>query len=215
MSAWSDRSETISEVSAAFVAALGELTEVVKNKKAAAGKYEYGYADLASTFEQTRKVLGKHGLAITQSAGSDGQDAVIWTTVLHTSGEFLTAQPLRLPLGQTAQQTGSSITYGKRYALMAFLGLATEDDDGAEASKSARTGGNARKTVAPVRNDSRGQSVESRSTEEAEIRRIVVSLDAERQKVIREAFKDEFGSALSGLAVERHGEALKWIKAFA
>jgi hypothetical protein len=162
-----------------------------------------------------RPILAKHGLALTQSIGADQDDVVIFTTVLHESGQYVTAQPLRLPAGKTAQQVGSAASYGKRYALMAFLGLATEDDDGAQASPRGKTGGNPSKRVAPVRNDSRGQSVESRSTEEAQIRAIVVGLDADRQKVIREAFKEEFGCALSGLPVERHSEALRWVESFA
>jgi len=52
---------------------------------------------------------------------------------MHTSGEFLTHKPTRLPVGMDAQKTGSAITYARRYSLMAALGLATEDDDGASA----------------------------------------------------------------------------------
>lgn len=215
MSAWADKSEQISEVAASFVAALGELEDVVKNKKANAGQFEYGYADLASTVAATRKVLAKHGLAITQTAGADGEDILVWTTVLSSSGQFLTAQPLRLPAGKTAQQTGSALSYGRRYALMAFLGLATEDDDGAQASPRAGKGGNPSKKVAPVRNDSRGQSVDSRTAQEAQIRSLIVGLDAERQREIRMAFKEEFGSSLTDLDPTRHSEALSWVQAFA
>ena len=215
MSAWANTSEQINEVAASFVAALGELEDVTKNKKANAGQFEYGYADLATTVAMTRKVLSKHGLAITQTAGADGEDILVWTTVLSQSGQFLTAQPLRLPAGKTAQQTGSALSYARRYALMAFLGLATDDDDGAQASPRTVKGGNPKKGVAPVRNDSRGLSVESRSSEEAEIRSLIVGLEPERQREIRVAFKEEFGSSLSDLPVERHSEALKWTKSFA
>lgn len=215
MSAWADKSEQINEVAAGFVAALGELEDVVKNKKANAGQFEYGYADLASTVAATRKVLAKHGLAITQTAGADGDDILVWTTVLSQSGQYLTAQPLRLPAGKTAQQTGSALSYGRRYALMAFLGLATEDDDGAQASPRAVKGGNPKKQVAPVRNDSRGQSVDSRTAQEAQIRSLIVGLDADRQREIRVAFKEEFGSSLTDLDPTRHSEALAWVEAFA
>jgi hypothetical protein len=36
------------------------------------------------------------------------------------------------------QDIGSAISYARRYALMAFLGLATDDDDGAGAQKAAK-----------------------------------------------------------------------------
>lgn len=98
---------------------------------------------------------------------------------------------------------------------MAFLGLATEDDDGAGASVRGSGGSKARKPVEAVRNDSRGQSVEPRTAQEATIRAIVVGLPVDRQKEIREAFKAEFGSSLSGLNPTRHSEALSWVEAFA
>jgi hypothetical protein len=42
--------------------------------------------------------------------------------------------PLPFPHGRDAQATGSMITYHRRYALLAALGMATgEDDDGASA----------------------------------------------------------------------------------
>lgn len=211
MSAWSDRSDTIDEVAKGFVAALGELSEVTKNKKADTGKFEYGYADLASTVAMVRPILAKHGLAVTQTAGADGEDVLIWTTVLHQSGQFLTAQPLRYSAGQTAQQTGSAITYLRRYSLMAFLGLATEDDDGAEASPRNQGGKGTRKVVEARRNDSKALSVEPRSTEEAKIREVILNLDAETQRFVRSAFKQEFGSSLTDLDPARHKEALTWV----
>lgn len=216
MSAWSSTSTSISEISKAFVTALGELSDVTKNKKADTGKFEYGYADLASTVAMVRPILAKHGLAVTQTAGSEGDDVLIWTTVLHQSGEFLTSQPLRFSGGSTAQQTGSAVSYLRRYSLMAFLGLATEDDDGAGASVRNQGGGKARKPVAPVRNDSRGQSVEPRTAQEARIREIILALSStDRQREVREAFKAEFGSSLTDLAPTRHSEALSWVEAFA
>jgi len=215
MSAWSDKSDSIEQVAKAFVSALGELSDITKNKKADTGKFEYGYADLASTVGMVRPILLKHGLAITQTAGSEGDDVLIWTTVLHTSGEFLSSVPLRFSAGQTAQQTGSAVSYLRRYSLMAFLGLATEDDDGATASPRNTPSAKARKVVEARRNDSRGQSVEPRTAQEARIRELIVGLPADRQREVREAFKAEFGSSLTDLAPTRHSEALSWIETFA
>lgn len=215
MSAWSEKSDSIEQVAKSFVAALGELSEVTKNKKADTGKFEYGYADLASTVAMVRPVLLKHGLAVSQTAGSEGDDVLIWTTVLHASGEFLSSMPLRFAGGQTAQQTGSAITYLRRYSLMAFLGLATEDDDGAGASVRNAPSGKARKVVEARRTDSKGVSVEPRTHHEAKIRRLIMNVSGDRQKQLREAFKAEFGSSLTGLAVERHEEALSWVETYA
>lgn len=54
---------------------------------------------------------------------------------MHASGEFITATCKIQLKDQTAQAQGSAISYMRRYALSAVLGLATEeDDDGQQAS---------------------------------------------------------------------------------
>jgi len=214
-SVWVDKSDSIDALAKSLVKALGEMQDVTKTQTANAGQFAYTYATLGDALQMARPILAKHGLALTQSIGADEDDVVIFTTVLHESGQYVTAQPLRLAAGKTAQQVGSACTYGRRYAVMAFLGLATEDDDGAQASPRVKTSASPSRKPAPVTNDSRGQSVDSRSDEETQIRSLIVGLDANRQREIRVAFKEQFGSSLTDLSVERHSEALKWIQAFA
>ena len=49
---------------------------------------------------------------------------------MHTSGEWIETDPLGLKAEkQTAQGTGSAVTYGRRYSLSAALGISSEDDD--------------------------------------------------------------------------------------
>jgi hypothetical protein len=127
------------DFSAALVAALGELSEVPKDQTATVkgdrANFTYSYADLGSVLTYVRPILAKHGLAIMQPVSSVDGNVVIRTEVLHISGERYHGDPLSMPRGQTPQQTGSAITYGRRYSLLSTLGLATADDDGAAASK--------------------------------------------------------------------------------
>jgi hypothetical protein len=132
--AWSDRSASIEDLSAALVKALGEMRDITKGQKANAGTYSYTYADLAAVLEVARPALAKHGCAVTQTAETSRDSVTVWTTVLHTSGQFVTSKPVRFPPGATPQQTGSAVTYARRYGLMAMLGLAAEDDDGQQAA---------------------------------------------------------------------------------
>jgi len=118
-------------IAPAFVAALGELGDVRKSSTANAGTYSYSYADLATVLGSVRPVLAAHGLALYQACEVIGGLARVTTTVLHASGQSITPPPLELPAGNTAQSAGSAITYARRYAALAVLGLATEDDDGA------------------------------------------------------------------------------------
>jgi len=125
-------SETVTAILEALAAA--ELTNPPKSARADTGSFSYTYAPLDEVLAAVRPGLRKQGVTITQAAGSvDGQPAVV-TRLFHVSGEWLEAGPLVLP-GGTAQAIGSAITYGRRYQLLAILGLAAEDDDGLVASR--------------------------------------------------------------------------------
>lgn len=206
--AWADTSPEIDLLAAAWVDASGELRDVPKSKSADTGKYGYKYADLADALDIARPVLARHGLAVTQTAESDGRDAIIWTTVLHRSGQYVTANPMRLPVGQTAQATGSAVTYARRYALLALLGLATDDDDGAAAAP--RAAEPTRRSSPPRR---QGVSDEPRTTAESEIRGILASLPREIAADVKSRFEIVFGGRLSALDPTEHPAALDWIRA--
>jgi hypothetical protein len=110
------------------------MSDIKKGRSADTGKYRYTYADLADTLQSVRPILARNGLAVLQTASAGADETVmISTTILHSSGEWMTASPLGLPAGQTSQETGSAISYGRRYHLLASLGLAAEDDDAATA----------------------------------------------------------------------------------
>ena len=138
MTAGPDGGLTIAKVSAALVAAQGELKNPPKDKTAGTGSYSYKYADLATILDLVRPVLAKHGLAITQDVSMVDGRLLIHTRLIHSSGESLDYGPLAGSVGAKWQDTGGSITYARRYALQAVLGLASEEDqDGANAAPPA------------------------------------------------------------------------------
>lgn len=141
--------ENISDLAAALVAASAELGGVTKGREASiptksGGSYAYRYAALEDVLDTVRPVLAKHGLTITQTASNQNADYLtISTAILHLSGQYIVFEPLALPNGRTAQEIGSAITYGRRYHLLACLGLAaSDDDDGAAAAPRIATAGN-------------------------------------------------------------------------
>ena len=206
MSAWSDRSEQIDALSASLVQALGEMHDLPKTQTANVGKFAYSYATLADALQLARPIFARHGLAITQTTASVADEVGIFTTILHTSGQFVTTQPLTMPVGKTAQETGSSSTYGRRYALMAVLGLATEDDDGASAAP--------RRPREAPRSPSKPRDTAQAPTtpEEAQIRTLLASVPNEAAARMRGEFKAHFMGTLRELPAERHGEALEWVE---
>lgn len=214
MSAWADKSETIDALSASLVKALGEMSDLAKTQTANAGQYSYRYATLADALAMARPILASHGLTITQTAETDDRDAIVWTTILHSSGQYVTTRPTRLPAGKTAQNTGSSITYARRYALMAVLGLATEDDDGASAgtrsSEAARSPREQRRQSSGTTQAK--QSAQARSDDEATIRQLIATLSKPEQVKLKADFTEEFGVTLSDLPVDQHAEALAFVQ---
>jgi hypothetical protein len=98
------------------------------------GRPDRSYPTLADVHTVTRPVLAKHGLCVVQDVLVDGDWVRVLTTLIHSSGEKLGFGPIGFPAGRDPQATGSSVTYARRYGLLAALGLAGEDDDGAQAS---------------------------------------------------------------------------------
>ena len=102
---------------------------IVRDKEVAVRTYSYKYAPLDAILAAVREPLATNGLAIAQLL--EGADLV--TLLLHESGSTLTART-PLPPWEGVQQYGSMVTYIRRYALTAMLGIATEDDDDGEAA---------------------------------------------------------------------------------
>lgn len=122
---------------------LGELAKALSSmqadleparKDAVNPHFRSRYADLAACLEAVRAPMAKHGLALSQHAGLDGDVVTLTTLLLHTSGEFLQSTAGVRVAKHDPPSVGSALTYLRRYALSAVVGLSTEqDDDGAGA----------------------------------------------------------------------------------
>ena len=110
-----------------------KLNKSVTVKTNGGGSYKFQYADLGACVAAASPKLLENGLAVFQTI----QGQLLVTTLSHTSGEFINSQ---MPLNQQTlfstsfQSIGSMITYMKRYAYCAILGLVADDDDDANAA---------------------------------------------------------------------------------
>lgn len=122
-------------LAAALVAALADLCVVEKERTANAGSYSYDYADLGDIVKLTRPKLAEHGIVALTPIEEHGTGLKCTVVLLHSSGERMDFGPFPFSFGKDAQATGSMVTYHRRYALSAALGIAAgaADDDGATA----------------------------------------------------------------------------------
>jgi hypothetical protein len=132
-------SETIGAIAAALAKAQGELSNPEKSLVATIrspfpreGDRTFRYASLASGLDIVRKSLGQHEIATVQTTAIDQESGQIRLTTLlaHASGEWISSDWPVCPIGETAapHRMGAALTYARRYALFALVGIAGEDD---------------------------------------------------------------------------------------
>lgn len=127
-----NQSESIAALAAALSKAQASITGALKDS--ANPFFKSKYADLASCWDACRKPLTDNGLAVIQTIEAGEARAVLVTTLCHASGEWIKSYCPILTKDDSPQALGSAITYARRYALAAMVGLAQIDDD-AEAAQ--------------------------------------------------------------------------------
>jgi len=131
------RSDSLDALSAALSAAQGEFEAVAKTENNTF--FKSSYSPLPEVVKAATPILTKHGLAVWQGADTDETGELLWTVVLHESGQFIGSSARLLPVKDDPQAQGSAITYQRRYQYMSALGLvADDDDDGNAASQPSR-----------------------------------------------------------------------------
>lgn len=92
--------------------------------------YKSSYADLESCIEASRPSLTKFNLSVSQTLDTTSEGYFLVTYLLHSSGQFIKSR-LKLYMEKPdMQKLGSAITYARRYAYAAIIGLHQTDDDG-------------------------------------------------------------------------------------
>lgn len=144
----------------ALAAAQQEFPEVektktgkVKGESKTTGKafeFEYKYADIADILKVIRPILGKHGIAVTQSTQIEGRALTIKSALRFRAAEGPQTIESDYPVCEVVadhQRMGGALTYARRYAFCALVGIAPDEDiDGDGAAPSAAP---ERKAAAP------------------------------------------------------------------
>lgn len=126
------KSEQINELAAALAKAQGEMKHASLDK--VNPHFKSKFASLASCVDAAKEPLSKNGLSVVHAP--QFKDGGLWllSTLFHSSGQFVSCE---LPLtGSTPQQIGAALSYAKRQAFCALVGVVgDEDDDGNAAEK--------------------------------------------------------------------------------
>ncbi|MGL9621348.1 ERF family protein [Bradyrhizobium sp. U531] len=132
-------SERIGAIAAALAKAQAELTNPEKTLVATIRSpfpreddRTFRYASLASGLDIVRKTLSQQEIATIQSTRTEQASGQIHLTTLlaHASGEWISSD---LPVCaakdvEAPHRMGAALTYARRYALFALVGIAGEDD---------------------------------------------------------------------------------------
>jgi hypothetical protein len=126
-----EQSEQINELAKALCAFQAEVETAKKGSQG----YGYKYSDLSQVISTAKPILAKNHLSVSQSLShtEQGHNTIV-TTLLHASGQYMQSECIvpNLQAGKNmnaAQALGASISYMRRYAYQAILGMTSEDND--------------------------------------------------------------------------------------
>jgi len=128
-----DQSQDIKLLNQALSKTQGQLAGALKDSNNPFFKSKY--ADLESVWGVAREPLADNGLAVTQTPCKDGTHLI--TQLLHESGQWTKGYWPILTAKKDSQGFMASVTYARRGALSAMLGIYQTDDDGNESSDNA------------------------------------------------------------------------------
>ena len=119
----------------------GEVADPIKNKVSHTSRY----ADLPQILEVCRPLLSKHGLSVMQFPGNNNGKMTVETILTHKSGEWVSGiyemDMIEQKGTNAAQAAGIVITYMRRYALTALMGIAAQDDTDANINSNKKLTG--------------------------------------------------------------------------
>jgi hypothetical protein len=130
-----EQSESIKELAGALNKFQGAVEKIKKSETNPFFKSKY--ADLSAILDVIRQPLVENGLSFVQFPTGKN---ILTTQLMHISGEWMRDSYEMKPTKDDPQGAGSVITYQRRYALGAILGLNIDNDDDAnKASEPAKT----------------------------------------------------------------------------
>jgi len=132
-------SDTIGTIAAALAKAQAQLINpekslvaTIRSDEASGSERSFRYAPLSTGLDIVRKTLSQHEIATVQTTLIDESAGIVRlsTVLAHSSGEWIGSEWPVCAISETAapHRMGAALTYARRYALFALVGIAGEDD---------------------------------------------------------------------------------------
>lgn len=122
-----NKSDQINELSLALSTVQGKMTGALKDT--INPYFKKNYADLTSCWESVRALLSENNLALIQVTDEAKEGVIVETILSHKSGQWISGRLFMNPIKNDPQGIGICISYARRYAMAAMLGIVQIDDD--------------------------------------------------------------------------------------
>ena len=124
------QTDSVTNLITALIAFNKDFDEVTLKKDAQNPHLKNKYVSLDNLLNTVRPILTKNNLVFTQELAGES----LVTCIYHSSGEFKGSAMPFYPMSENRgtnllQNIGGGITYAKRYALSALLGISVDTDD--------------------------------------------------------------------------------------
>ena len=121
------KSKSIEEIAKAFSKAQAEMGGAVNNE--ANTFFKNKYADLSSIIRVIKPAFANNGLSYSQFPITEDTRIGVETIIFHSSGQFISNEfTMNVPKADP-QSAGGVLTYCRRYALQAVVGVPAVDRD--------------------------------------------------------------------------------------
>ena len=179
-------SDTITAIMPALLKAQAAFAPAVKAK--VNPHFKSKYVPLDAVLDAIAEPLRTCGIAILQPTTIQDGRTVLVTRLVHESGEWIEGRYPVHPVKADPQGEGSALTYARRYALMALVGIAPEDDDGNAAVKAAEKTAAEDKGKADTLRDSLAKAGDRAALDQVAARIAESKFDAATAQTLRELY---------------------------
>ena len=206
-----------SEITKALCGFYKDVQTITKDAKA-----QYGaFADLATVLSTVTPALYKNGLVATQTFEPSEGTPILITTLRHTSGESIESRlPMVIGSGRNIlHDFGGSVTYLRRYSLLALLGLAADVDTDGELGEAPKEAAPAKAKAAPAKTKTAPAKPADLPTErllsqqeKEELNALIMAMSKDKIKALVDAFAAEFkleAPVASKIQTHQHAQFLE------